>query len=689
MKEAFDHADDREDEDDLHLCLRCQSTIRGLDNYIRHRRTRDSCFRSEVKKVDLVDQRDCSTPLGGQSASPSPSHPESPLLLSLGLQQKAHQQHQEGNEPGTVRSRRPSSDEAAAFMETLGLKSSSSSSKPQQQQQQQQQHTLTNLFFQEQLPSFFSSCWEEHHQLFPSSSSDVQQLLSSSSSLQLLQKPNPHSLLSFDKPHHKQHHLASKLIEASGSNKSFLSPSLQNDFMRQIDLVNVSHHGLEAEEGEVNPDPAPSSAPSLTPLTSTPTTVASSSCPQQEQQQQQEQPQPQPNPGGRWRLWIPEQEGCPEEGGEDALLLEDVLLSGLDSSCCYDPTLIEVASAVQEAQHQRHVVDDSSQQVHEEEVTNSKVTASASDVSPTKEKPVQQECQDLEALSSKYRCHPCDRTLASRELYEKHLLSELHFKRASSASSSISTGTGMKKNPYLLLERGKSVTNPSTGTIRLRKKNKRYSSSSSETESCRPSLAKQPTAPKTDAGIINCESCSAPVNAWQYGKHLISHYHHHRSKLPKNHPTSVRLVLRHIEDIVRLAPFQCSVCQFYANWPHELLAHWESEFHLEHDQNNAVDNIKDDSANTYYWCSFCACLSSSSERMGDHLRGSKHAEIVDAISRHVPITIKKVRLHPCHLCDKQFRLRFSLKKHVRQAHKVRKTFFIIILSIFTQISRKM
>ena len=51
-----------------------------------------------------------------------------------------------------------------------------------------------------------------------------------------------------------------------------------------------------------------------------------------------------------------------------------------------------------------------------------------------------------------------------------------------------------------------------------------------------------------------------------------------------------------------------------------------------------------------------------------HLRSERHGEIVVAVSRHVPIVMRRLRLSRCTLCPKTFRLRFSLRKHMSSRH---------------------
>ena len=51
-----------------------------------------------------------------------------------------------------------------------------------------------------------------------------------------------------------------------------------------------------------------------------------------------------------------------------------------------------------------------------------------------------------------------------------------------------------------------------------------------------------------------------------------------------------------------------------------------------------------------------------------HLTSETHLEIVTVINRNIAIVIKKVQLSECQICQKQFRLKFSLDRHMKKNH---------------------
>ena len=154
---------------------------------------------------------------------------------------------------------------------------------------------------------------------------------------------------------------------------------------------------------------------------------------------------------------------------------------------------------------------------------------------------------------------------------------------------------------------------------------------------------------------MKCPTCHYKGDKAQFGKHLISHYHHSHSKATRND-----LIFEHIESIVKLSPFRCDLCDsFYCNWDHDFIAHWKAK-HLKDDEPKGG----------FYWCSFCEFTCGAAEEMLGHLLGKKHEEIVDAIGRVVPIVIKKFNPFECGQCHKIFRLKFALIKHLKNVHSL-------------------
>ena len=72
-----------------------------------------------------------------------------------------------------------------------------------------------------------------------------------------------------------------------------------------------------------------------------------------------------------------------------------------------------------------------------------------------------------------------------------------------------------------------------------------------------------------------CPCCKVNIPDGCLGKHLVSHFHYHRSL---SHPDHKSLILSNISDIVKQAPFQCGVCKFYCNFSRTFLEHWKSHY---------------------------------------------------------------------------------------------------------------
>ena len=51
-----------------------------------------------------------------------------------------------------------------------------------------------------------------------------------------------------------------------------------------------------------------------------------------------------------------------------------------------------------------------------------------------------------------------------------------------------------------------------------------------------------------------------------------------------------------------------------------------------------------------------------------HLTNETHLEIVTVINRNIAIVIKRVQLSECQICQRRFRLKFSLDRHMKKNH---------------------
>lgn len=229
-----------------------------------------------------------------------------------------------------------------------------------------------------------------------------------------------------------------------------------------------------------------------------------------------------------------------------------------------------------------------------------------------------------------YWCSPCNRTLASKIIYERHLRSELHFKRTLhdrefDDSEEINFLKSIRrpkpKPPEPIFSNQEEITD-----IPSNKRNRKKV-------------------------FMKCEVCQSKVNKDLIGKHLISHYHCRKGDITSS--AARRLVLDNIHEIVLEHPFQCSICKFYCNTQEYFLLHWLSEGHLKR-------NIE---LPGYYFCIMCKYRSKDTEGMYNHLVSPEHTEVVSVINRSVPIAIKKINTSRCPTCFKEFTLKIQLLKH--------------------------
>ncbi|XP_070502535.1 zinc finger protein 33A isoform X3 [Chironomus tepperi] len=78
---------------------------------------------------------------------------------------------------------------------------------------------------------------------------------------------------------------------------------------------------------------------------------------------------------------------------------------------------------------------------------------------------------------------------------------------------------------------------------------------------------------------ITCEECDMKLPVHLFGNHLISHFHYRKMLL--NPKKSFDSVLNNFHKIVIQSPFQCQPCKFYFNTREEFTRHWNSIEHTE------------------------------------------------------------------------------------------------------------
>lgn len=230
-----------------------------------------------------------------------------------------------------------------------------------------------------------------------------------------------------------------------------------------------------------------------------------------------------------------------------------------------------------------------------------------------------------------YWCEPCNRRLASKVVYQRHLKSELHLKRSlhnTEFDDKIATTPRFQPEPIAM-----AVASDKKGTTDKKKRSR-------------------------EKLFIRCEVCRSRVNRRMLGKHLISHYHCRKGDITL--PVAQKMVLENISDIILQSPFQCSACKFYCNTKDEFLLHWKSDYHAE----------KTSVGNGFFLCTFCNYQADGNKEMLAHLTSSEHEEVIAVINRSVPIQIKRIMIIECETCKQKFALNIQLKKHCEEVGHV-------------------
>ncbi|CAD1472749.1 unnamed protein product, partial [Heterotrigona itama] len=237
-------------------------------------------------------------------------------------------------------------------------------------------------------------------------------------------------------------------------------------------------------------------------------------------------------------------------------------------------------------------------------------------------------------IESGYWCSPCGRKLASRLVYNRHLLSDLHARRSIREIDDV-----------LSLPRAAGLHAAKKSSSR----NQRIKQAG-ETRGAKKSLRKR------EKEILSCEMCHARVRRTQMGKHLLSHYHCRVAGVNPRGPRARRFLLENMANVVRQCPFQCFSCRFYCNTEETFLRHWRSDLHAK-----TLEQIGGS-----YRCTPCDFWCEDDETMDSHMLERSHRDVVSMMNGSVPIMIGRQRALPCGSCDRRFRYNLQLRLHVKE-----------------------
>lgn len=152
-----------------------------------------------------------------------------------------------------------------------------------------------------------------------------------------------------------------------------------------------------------------------------------------------------------------------------------------------------------------------------------------------------------------------------------------------------------------------------------------------------------------------CQVCEVRLRILLLGRHLISHRHVRRMQMGgRRRMIADSMVLENFEQVVRLLPFQCQICRFFATTEEMFMRHWRDKPHR---HQVVAQNV------TRLWCSFCDGFVGSPAEMDEHLMGAGHQGVVQAFSQTVSIVIRARRSLICSKCGGEFRFNFALRRH--------------------------
>jgi Zinc-finger double-stranded RNA-binding len=246
-------------------------------------------------------------------------------------------------------------------------------------------------------------------------------------------------------------------------------------------------------------------------------------------------------------------------------------------------------------------------------------------------------------------CSFCERNLATRAIYDRHLKSNLHRKRTrqqndlEEAAESLPL-TNLEAHFTETTTSGELVDRVTTSTPLI-----------TDEELCREGENRRKKF--RSRSKVTCEVCDMKLPLHLLGNHLISHFHYR--KMLQHPKKSFDIVLENFHKIIIQSPFQCHPCKFYFNTQEEFMRHWNSIGHVE------VVDEKIRGGGGKFLCSLCKFECVDNGDMTRHLEGSEHQQVVTLINRSKPIVIRRLTSLKCSKCLQEFRYNIQLMHHLK------------------------
>ena len=170
----------------------------------------------------------------------------------------------------------------------------------------------------------------------------------------------------------------------------------------------------------------------------------------------------------------------------------------------------------------------------------------------------------------------------------------------------------------------------------------------------RISKSQQITQDKSENEILTCEPCEKSFySKYSYVRHLLTALHQRRAK----EATPIELHVTYQFLLLRQLPFQCLLCRYFCGKLEDLINHCKTENHIK-----LFEQLTGP-----FLCVRCKYRTVINDDMINHLSSSKHTNVCKKIKR--PCVIKEMRSQvPCKMCPVVMHSATQLSRHMRIQH---------------------
>lgn len=256
-----------------------------------------------------------------------------------------------------------------------------------------------------------------------------------------------------------------------------------------------------------------------------------------------------------------------------------------------------------------------------------------------------------------YECQYCQITFNNRFKYSSHCMQKEHKNNVSNyRKTKESAKNNDREIDTLGLSDAKKIKLEDEKIEEVETKSEEKTLSSQDEQSQEENNKDVAKKQVKDPSLYICTICEKKFSSkYKLAKHLLSTYH--KNRILGNNDT-FKVLEQYHKYIVWLSPYQCTICQFYFNRHNDFMQHLVSEQH----------QLKCESVNGEILCSICKFSCHDNTELLQHLENNGIHKISGKKGCKPCIIKEKNYESKCKICLKKLHSKLHMRRHMRSQH---------------------